>query len=63
MWPEPRYTAWWQGITWDTPEYWAKRDAREKLMRARSLAHQDRPRRKNVRKRSEASRRRNRRAS
>jgi hypothetical protein len=58
-WPHRRYNA----PLWDTPEYWAKREAREKLMLAKQRARKDRPRRKADRKRSLQSKRRNRRAA
>lgn len=45
---------------WDTPEYWEKREAREKLKLAKVRARKDRPRRAKRFKIAKASRRRNR---
>ena len=63
MWPDirSRWLTAYNSPLWDTPEYWERREAREKLMRARQRAHADRPRRKQDRKRALASKRRNRR--
>jgi hypothetical protein len=48
------------GCLWDTPEYWEKREAREKLIAAKVRAQRDRPRRKRRFKLAQKSRRRNR---
>lgn len=58
MWPDVmRFRS---GYLWDTPQYWEKREAREKLARAKQRAQMDRPRRKRRFKLAQKSKRRNR---